>query len=207
MARKGENEYFTLFVKMSEVALRTHKMLTEILTDFEPDKLSEQLERLHELESEGDRHTHELMKRVAKDFVTPIERDDIIALGRELDDITDNIEDILIKIYMYNIKSITPEAMDILKVVGQCCEKVNNLVVEFPNFRRSDSIMKDIVEINHLEELGDDLYIQAFRSLYTNGGDPLEVIAWSEVYRQLEKCCDTCEHAADVVECIIVKNT
>lgn len=207
MAKRSDNEYFTLFVKMSEVALKTHKMLTEILSNFDLDKLPEQLDKLHELESEGDRHTHELMKRVAKDFVTPIERDDIIALGRELDDITDNIEDILIKIYMYNIKSITPEAMEMLKVVGQCCEKVNSLVAEFSNFRKSDSILKDIVEINHLEELGDDLYIKAFRNLYTKGGDPLEVIAWSEVYKQLEKCCDTCEHAADVVECVIVKNT
>lgn len=207
MAKRSDNEYFTLFVKMSEVALKTHKMLTEILSDFDLDKLPEQLDNLHELESEGDRHTHELMKRVAKDFVTPIERDDIIALGRELDDITDNIEDILIKIYMYNIKSITPEAMEMLKVVGQCCVKVNSLLAEFSNFRKSDSISKDIVEINHLEELGDDLYIKAFRNLYTKGGDPLEVIAWSEVYKQLEKCCDTCEHAADVVEGVIVKNT
>lgn len=207
MARRNDNEYFTLFVKMAEVALRTQRLLTEILEDFDPDKLGEQLNKLHELESEGDRHTHELMKRVAKDFVTPIERDDIIALGRELDDITDNIEDILIKIYMYNIKSITPEALEMLKVVGQCCEKVSIVVTEFSNFRKSGTILKDIVEINRLEELGDNLYIQAFRKLYTKGGDPLEIIAWSEVYKQLEKCCDTCEHAADVIECVIVKNT
>lgn len=207
MARRNDNEYFTLFVKMAEVALRTQKLLTEILADFDPDKLKEQLDKLHGLESEGDRHTHELMKRVAKDFVTPIERDDIIALGRELDDITDNIEDILIKIYMYNIKAITPEAMEMLEVVGQCCEKVSSVVTEFSNFRKSGTILKDIVEINRLEELGDNLYIQAFRKLYTKGGDPLETIAWSEVYKQLEKCCDTCEHAADVIECVIVKNT
>ncbi|WP_394522122.1 DUF47 domain-containing protein [Lacrimispora sp. JR3] len=207
MARRSDNDYFTLFVKMADVALQTQKLLTEILADFDPEKLREQLDKLHGLESEGDRHTHELMKRVAKDFVTPIERDDIIALGRELDDITDNIEDVLIKIYMYNIKAITPEAMEMLKVVGQCCEKVSSVVTEFSNFRKSSTILKDIVEINRLEELGDNLYIQAFRKLYTKSGDPLETIAWSEVYKQLEKCCDTCEHAADVIECVIVKNT
>ncbi|MEY8355196.1 DUF47 family protein [Lachnospiraceae bacterium 54-53] len=207
MARKSGGEYFTLFISMGEVALNTQKLLTEILADFDPDSLNDQLEKLHRMESEGDRHTHELMKRVAKDFVTPIERDDIIALGRELDDITDAIEDVLIKIYMYNIRSITQDAMEMLKVVGQCCEKVYSVLNEFSNFRKSDSILADIVEINRLEELGDNLYMQAFRKLYTKGGDPLETMGWSEVYRQLEKCCDTCEHAADVIEGVIVKNT
>lgn len=207
MARKSGGEYFSLFVDMAEVALKTQKMLTEILTDFNPDNLTDQLEELHGLESEGDRHTHELMKRVVKDFVTPIERDDIIALGRELDDITDAIEDVLIKIYMYNIRSITPEAMEMLKVVGQCCEKVYSIVNEFANFRKASTILPDIIEINRLEEQGDHLYMQAFRKLFTRNGDPLETMGWSEVYRQLEKCCDTCEHAADVIEAVIVKNT
>ncbi|MFT4006885.1 MAG: DUF47 family protein [Lacrimispora sp.] len=207
MARRSGGEYFSLFVDMAEVALKTQKMLTEILTDFNPDNLTDQLEELHGLESEGDRHTHELMKRVVKDFVTPIERDDIIALGRELDDITDAIEDVLIKIYMYNIRSITPEAMEMLKVVGQCCEKVYSIVKEFANFRKASTILTDIIEINRLEEQGDYLYMQAFRKLFTRDGDPLETMGWSEVYRQLEKCCDTCEHAADVIEAVIVKNT
>lgn len=207
MARKNDSDYFGLFIKMAEVAVNTHKLLTEILEDFRPENLKEQLDKLHGLESEGDRYAHELMKKVAKDFVTPIERDDIIALGRELDDITDTIEDVLIKIYMYNIKSITPESLEMLKVVGKCCEKVYSVVKEFSNFRKSTSIATDIIEINRLEEQGDNLHMQAFHKLYTQGGDTLEIVGWSEVYKQLEKCCDTCEHAADVIEGVIVKNT
>lgn len=207
MAKKGGNDYFSLFDDMAEVALKTQKMLTEILTDFDPDNLTEKLEELHGLESEGDKHTHELMRKVSKDFVTPIERDDIIALGHSLDDITDNIEDVLIKIYMYNIRTITPDALEMLKVIGQCCEKVYTVVKEFANFRKSSTILSDIIEINRLEELGDDLYMKAFRKLFTQQLESAEVMGWSAVYHQLEKCCDTCEHAADVVEVVIIKNT
>ena len=78
---------------------------------------------------------------------------------------------------------------------------------EFHNFRKSTTIHGSIVEINRLEEVGDKLYVDSMRKLYTDGSTPVEMLTWSETFDRLEGCCDACEHAADVVESIIMKNT
>jgi uncharacterized protein Yka (UPF0111/DUF47 family) len=78
---------------------------------------------------------------------------------------------------------------------------------EFPNFKKSETLMQHIITLNTLEEEGDRLYMAAMRRLHTQTTDPVEIIAWREVYEFLEKCCDACEHAADVVESVVMKNT
>ncbi len=78
---------------------------------------------------------------------------------------------------------------------------------DFQNFRKSSTIHDNIVEINRLEEDGDRLYTEAVRSLYVNCTDPVETVAWTELFDRLESCCDACEHVANVVESVIMKNT
>jgi predicted phosphate transport protein (TIGR00153 family) len=208
MARRQDSEYYALFIKMSDTAVRTQAKLVSILSDFDPKDLYEKLNELHQLESEGDKYTHELMAKVAHDFVTPIERDDIISLTHELDEIIDAIEDVLIRIYMFNIKEITDDAKEMLDAVGKCCSAVFDLVSGFSEFRsKSDKLRQSIIEINRLEELSDKLYIQAMHKLYVEYEDAKLIVGWTEVYRELEKCSDTCEHIADVIEGVFAKNS
>ncbi|MDR2505221.1 MAG: DUF47 family protein, partial [Oscillospiraceae bacterium] len=156
MARKQDSEYYSLFIKMSDTAVRTQAKLMSILSDFNIVSLYDKLNELHALESEGDKYTHQLMGKVAHDFVTPIERDDIISLTHELDEIIDTIEDVLIRIYMFNIKEITDDAKEMLDAVGKCCKAVFELVSGFSEFRsKSGKLREWIIEINRLEELSD----------------------------------------------------
>lgn len=78
---------------------------------------------------------------------------------------------------------------------------------EFADFRKSKTLHGLIIEINALEEEGDRLFIDSMRRLHAEVTDPIEIIAWREIYAYLEKCCDACEHVADVVESVIMKNT
>ena len=78
---------------------------------------------------------------------------------------------------------------------------------ELYNFKKSDTIHSKIVEVNHAEEVGDKLYLDAVHSLYLEEKDPIVVMAWTETLDRLEKCCDNCEDVANVIESVIMKNT
>ena len=147
-----------------------------------------------------------MMKNLLKEFLPPIEREDIIQLADQIDNVTDSIEDIALRLYMYNIKTIRDEAFEFVKIIKSSTDTMKQMMDEFPNFRKSSSIHKYIVEINDKEEEGDRLYTAAMRRLYIESDDPVEIVVWTQVFQCLEDCCDACEDVADIVESIIMKN-
>ena len=204
--KKGNN-YFSMMAEMAESSCRAAKELERILTDFHVDQLDENMKTLHAIEHEGDERRHSLVAKLAKEFITPIEREDIMNITDHIDDITDSVEDVLIKIYMFNLQSIRPEALAFADIIRKCCDEVLRVFQEFENFKKSKSLYDSIIELNRLEEQGDTLYISAVRKLYTSQADAKEVAAWTEIYSRMETVCDTCEHAANLVEHVIMKNT
>lgn len=207
MSKKSDRYYFENFIECVECGCKAAKMLEDNLTNFEAAGLQEKLNRLHEIEHDADKKKHEMMSVLVKEFITPIEREDIILLSQSIDEVTDKIEDVLIRIYINNVHTIRPEAIAFTKVIIRCCQALKEVMVEFSDFRKSDTLHGLIVEINALEEEGDRLFIESMRRLHETVSDPLEIIAWREIYVYLEKCCDSCEHVADAVESVIMKNT
>ena len=102
---------------------------------------------------------------------------------------------------------MTPNALKMTDVVIQCCDAVRDLLVEFKNFKRSKTLKQLIIRINDLEEKSDKLFIESIRGLYTESENPIRIIAWRDIYIYLERCADACEHVADVVESVIMKNS
>lgn len=207
MGKKHNYNYFEAFVQLVDYSCQSAEILESSLKRFDPQGLSEMMTNLHGIEHAADMGKHDMMNRLAKEFITPIEREDIIELAQEIDNVTDSIEDVLMGIYMYNILSIRPEAIDFVDVIVQCCNGLKKTMEDFQNFRKSSTIHDSIVEINRLEEVGDRLYRDAVRSLYVNSQNALETISWTEIFDRLESCCDACEHVANVVESVIMKNT
>jgi uncharacterized protein Yka (UPF0111/DUF47 family) len=99
------------------------------------------------------------------------------------------------------------EALDFCNVILKACDELKSLMKEFHNFKKSSSIHKLIININDLEEQGDKLYTMGTRNLYLNSKDPIELMTWKDTFEYFEKCCDACEHAANVVESVIMKNS
>ena len=89
----------------------------------------------------------------------------------------------------------------------RCCEEVKSLVTEFADFKRSKKLQEHIINVNTMEEDADKLFINNLRELHTTCTDPMEVISWREIYTYMEKCADACEHIADAIESIVMKNT
>lgn len=207
MASKRDMDYFNTFVKGVEYSCQAAKMLDDTLRHFDTDTLPEKIKEIHLVEHTADIAKHDMMRELARAFITPIEREDIILLSQEIDNVTDCIEDVLMRIYMFNILSIREEALEFTDLIVKCCQALEDAMKEFHNFRKSSSINENIVEVNRCEELGDTLYTKAVRRLYTISRDPIELIVWREVFDRMEKCCDCCEHVANVMESVIMKNS
>lgn len=207
MAKKQDAFYFDNFVACAEDSCRAAQMLKETLEDFNPESLKGRLDAIHEVEHSGDAKKHEMLDHLAKEFLPPIEREDIVSLSQNIDNMTDKVEDVMLRVYMNNVQEIEPNALKMTDIIIQCCDAVKELLQEFKNFKRSKNLKKLMIRINDLEEEADRLFIQSVRGLYTEAGDLLRIIAWRDIYVYLERCADACEHVADVVESVVMKNS
>lgn len=203
---KGFN-YFDAMADMVQYSVRSAKLLHETFSGFQVSALPVAMAQMHELEHAGDMEKHAMVEHLSREFIAPIEREDIVALAENIDDLTDTIEDVLINMYMYNVRTMREDAVEFSALLMQCCDVVERTIAAFKNFKNSGSIKKDIVEVNRLEEEGDKRYIAAVRALYTSDMDARDVVAWTEVFLALEKSCDACEHIADLIESVIMKNS
>ena len=194
MVRKKENNYYEMFVEMVEYSHQAAVKLNEVLKNYNTEELSQIIKDMHEIEHAGDAKKHDLTKKLAAEFMTPIEREDIMQLSGEIDDVIDSIEDALLRAYMFNITEIRPEALEFTEIIVKCTSALKDTLKEFENFRKSSTIKSTIVEVNRLEDEGDAVYIRAMRRLYTENMDGVSVMSWTVMFDQLEKCCDKCEH-------------
>jgi len=206
MAKKNEN-YFHSFIEMVTYSCDAAKLLNEIMNNFQAGEVEEKMREMHEIEHAGDVARHRMIKKLAREFITPIEREDIVLMADTIDNVTDTIEDVLMRLYMFNFTSLRADAIEMASIIVQCCEALKSALEEFPNFRKSQVLHKLIVEINHLEEEGDRLFVKATRDLFVNTKDPVEILAWKETLEFMEKCCDACEDAAEVIESVMMKNS
>ena len=207
MARKQDAYYFDNFIACAEESCHAASLLRKVLGDFKPQELEKYLEEIHEIENRADGKKHEMLDRLAKEFIPPIEREDIVELSQHIDTVTDKVEDVLMRVYMGNAQEIEPDALEMTDVVIQCCEKVRELLTDFADFRRSKNLKELIIQINALEETSDRLFMRSMRKLHTECSGPLHIIVWREIYSYLERCADACEHVADTVESVVMKNS
>ena len=207
MAKKQDSFYFDSFLACADYACQAAQFLHQVMQKFDPSQIGDKLEEIHAVEHAADGKKHELLHVLAKAFTTPIEREDIILLSQNIDEVTDKIEDVLLRLYCNNVQSIRPDALKLSEVVIRACEEAKNMVREFADFKHSKLLHEHIVHINTLEEEADQLFISSLRTLHTTCSDPLQIIVWREIYIYLEKCVDACEHVADTVESVVMKNS
>ena len=207
MAKKQDSFYYENFSECAACACQAAHYLEDALKNFKPEGLSSMLDELHQVEHAADEKKHELSNVLARAFITPIEREDILLLSQSIDEITDKIEDVMLRLWCNNIQSIRPDAIELGAVLINCCEELRLLLDEFADFRKSKKLRDYIIHINTMEEQADKLFIESMRRLHTTCTDPLEIISWREIYIYMEKCADACEHVADAVESVIMKNS
>lgn len=198
-------DYFQMLENATLQSCKAAAKLEELMLGR--DRLEERLEELHATEHYADGLLHDLCAELNRAFITPLEREDILGIASGIDDITDQIEDTGIHIWMTNIRGHRDDAVEFVGIVRNCCDELLAAIKEFRNYKKSKTIVDHIIEVNRLEEVGDKLYQKAVRALYLEEKDALEIIRWREVFDDLEECCDAIELVADLMESTMMKNS
>ncbi len=204
---KADRMYFENLVGAAECACKAADYLVECMTKYHTEDIKTMLNAMHELEHAGDTKKHEMEAALAKAFVTPVDREDLALISQNIDEVTDSIEEVLQAFYMYRIKSITPEAVEFAKKLAECCKLMKQMLGEFINFKKPEKLHKLVIDLNHMEEECDVLYIESTMMLEERCENALEVISWREIYNRMENCADACEHIGDSVDMVVMKNS
>lgn len=204
---KGDKFYFENFKASAALSKKAATYLVECLENYDSNEIETMMQKMHEIEHTADIKKHEMNDALAKAFVTPVDREDLDMLSQNLDHVTDKLEEIMQKFYIYNIQSIEPSVIEFAKKLVKSCELLCDLMDEFENFKRSKKITQLIVALNDAEEECDRLFLSSMRQLTQNSTDVLTTISWRKIYECFESCADACEHASECVGTVIMKNT
>ena len=197
-----DREFFDLFEEAGGNIERAANLLEEMLREY-PER-NELAREILICEQEGDRITHDIIRRLNQTFVTPIDREDIFAVASALDDVVDYTEEVADYLGLYKIEAPMSQAQELAKVLQQCGRQIAEAM---PRLRGFKDITHYTVELNRLENDGDRIVREAIASLFDNGIDPMVVIRWKDIFERLEDAIDSAEHVANILEGIVIKNS
>lgn len=206
MKKKKEEFYYKNLCSAMEYSYQAAQFLAETLKDYNKETLRDKLDAMHELEQKGDAKKHKMMKALSQAFITPIEREDLVSLSGYIDDITDAVEEVLLQVYMSNVTKIRSDVFPVLELLSASIQALSDVMGELKDFKHSKVIEDYIIRVNDLEEQGDRLYVENMHRLHQED-DIRTIVIWRTIYEYLENCIDTCEHVADIVGMVIMKNS
>ena len=204
---KGDKFYFENYAECAALAKKAAAYLVECLENYDANNIEKMLEKMHTYEHSADMKKHEMNEMLAKAFVTPVDREDLDMMSQQLDTVLDLLEEVLQKLYIYNIQSIEPAAIEYAKHLVRACDLIGEIMGEFENFKKSKKLHSLIVACNDVEEECDKLYLITMHELTKKSTDVLVTLSWYKIYDCLEACSDACEHISECVGSIVMKNT
>jgi hypothetical protein len=198
----SDQEFFVLFEKASQNIQAGAERLKELLDTF--DDVKGKAREIEEIEHKGDTITHDVIKKLNTTFITPIEREDILALASSLDDIIDLIHAAATRITLYKITKSTPQAKELGFLILKSVRELNRGIAHMG--KKMNGVYEHCVEVNSLENEADRVCRDAIADLFEHEKDPITILKWKEIYETLETATDRCEDAANVLEGVALKN-
>jgi uncharacterized protein len=199
-----EEKFFDLLSEAASNLKMTALEFEDFVKNFSRTK--DGAKRIGDFEKEGDILIHTLMDKLNRTFVTPIDREDIHSLASSIDDVLDLIHETADIMNLYKLSRPTPAIVKQTEVLKRGVEEVERAVVSLRDYKKSRRTLDYCIEINRLENEGDDLLRATLAELFSNNKDPLEVIKLKEIYEHIEQALDKCEDVAVIIEGIVVKH-
>jgi predicted phosphate transport protein (TIGR00153 family) len=196
-----EERFYDDFVALAEQIRHGASILEEMLAPEQP--LWDKADEIKEVEHKCDFLTHEIIQRLHRTFVTPLDREDIHSLARSLDDVMDAIDACAAIVRLYQIKVVRADTRDLTRIIMASSEQV---VRALKALERRKGVAEPAVEINRLENEADRVHQVAVRRLFEEERDPIQIIKWKEIFDFLEAATDRCEDVANVLEGVVVKH-
>jgi predicted phosphate transport protein (TIGR00153 family) len=165
------------------------------------------LPRMKMLETRADETVREIMTRLYTSFITPFDREDIGELALAMDDVVDHMEAATIRLDLFNVRGMRPEAVELAELTLKAVEEMQEMIDHLPDYKRDEMLMKKAIAVGQVEDGGDEVYENALRALFredeTRGKESL---AWLRLFDRMEHVLDACDHAAGVVRNVVLKS-
>ena len=203
--KKKELNYYDEFIKNVEICCEISNILKQHIDNFQNEDPKETEKMVHKLENDADLNLHNIKNYLVKDFLPPIDREDIILLSNKIDNAVDDLDEIIIDLNIYNINELRNDFKDFADLICQMSAKLREVMNNLKEKKKYDQTKALIIEINGLEEQGDRLYENAIKNLYNTEQNPIEILKWNNIYGTLEDAIDSFEGVADYVEEILMK--
>ncbi len=197
--------FFQLFENVVGVLVKMGEKLKEVVNEPDFDERAKLIKEIEDMEHINDDYTHQIFTELGKNFITPFDREDIHYLATALDDIADYIQATAKKINFYKINPNDTGILKMADIISQGCVAVSRAVTELRNMKNMRQITDALVQINSIENQGDDIFDMSIEKLFAEEDDAKQVIKMREIYQVMEIVTDKCEDAANVIESIIVK--
>lgn len=196
------DKFFALFEQGAQNTVNGAYRLVELLEDFR--EVEPRVRAIEELEHNGDRILHDIMRELHHTFITPIDREDIHAIAKDLDDVIDFIEAAADRMFLFQIAKPTPKAVELGHLIVQATEELHKALAALRTMR-VENVRRHCVEVNRVENEADRIHREALAGLFAVPGDPSDIIKWKDIYEHLETVTDCCEHVANTLEGVIMK--
>lgn len=200
---RKDNIFFTLLSEQMNKVLTAGKYFDEFVNDY--NDITEKIKTMKTLETECDMQSHKVIKQLNISKRTPIGRDDIFAVTREIDDIVDSLEEIANRFGVFNVSEMRPEVISMSELIVKAIKELTILFENLSDKKKKDLLLKQVVEVNKLENDCDIVYRKALATLFKEEKDPIEIIKWKHLFEQLENAMDSCENVANMIDGVIVK--
>ena len=204
--KEKSNPYFDSFPELMHFALTCGEMILEALKEFDPSKTEVLKSSVHEVEHQADELKHRITEKLLTEFMTPIDREDIFTLLRMIDDVTDAIEEVSLKLYIYNYSELPEDTIPFLELTIECIKKTEDCLKQFPHYLDSKVFAPYVLEVVKLEEAGDARYIENMHNLYLKEKDGFKRHKAEAMYTMLENVSDKCREVCRFVQNIALKN-
>jgi uncharacterized protein len=196
-----EEKFYDDFKQMADQIRHGARLLEQMLAVDPP--VSDKAAEIKEVEHQCDFLTHEIIQRLNKTFVTPIDREDIHELARTLDDVMDAIDSAAALFPLYRIDKVRPGARELTRIIIQ---QADELRTGIEALEKRKGVLERSIEINRLENEADRIHKQAISRLFDEETNPIMVIKWKEILDLLEEATDACEDVANLLENVVVKH-
>ena len=199
-----DQKFFDLFTASATYSVQAARYLSELLQKDESERgaIADTIKRL---ERQGDEVTHEVVTRLDRTFITPLDREDIHLLASRLDDITDAIDGIARRSQIFKLGASPAGAVHLAEVVERAAQQVLDAVRVLGN-GRPRTVLAACREVKRLEEEGDGLYHVWLGRLFDETTDPVRLMKWKEIYDSLERTLDVAEDVSNVLESVAIKH-
>lgn len=201
---KKEVDYFEQFTTGVGYCKQAADALLAMLNDENLNNLER--ESIHKIEQEADKHVHTMFNHLNHSFITPIDREDIIQIVSETDNVTDGIDAVAEEFWMMHIDRLIPASRTMAELIVRATAALVRMMEELKLFKKHNTLMEHIIEINDIEEEGDKIHRESIYALFSPSQDPLMAVKWRSILDLMENVLDNCENVADTVQSIITKN-